>query len=92
VLCSLVSVTRLQALSVDQGEVVTLVTVQGRLVLVDENGLPNFSRQGVVLLAKDLFTGPVNGVACTLHVLGNCRLEFRCLYNVFAQRYKETLP
>jgi len=35
VLCSLVLVTRLQDRSVDRREVVALVTIHGRLVLVD---------------------------------------------------------
>ena len=38
-MCSLILVTRLQDRSVDQGEVVTLVTVHGRMVLVDVDGL-----------------------------------------------------
>ena len=59
-LYSVVSVTRLQDCSVVQGEVIALVTVHGRVVLVDEDGHPFlrdkrwFSWPKIFLLAQSM--------------------------------------
>ena len=51
-------------------------------MLGDADGVADFARQKMLLRAKDLCTGPISGVPCTLHVLRNCQHEIGCLYRL----------